>query len=88
LHFWFRRFRYQAAKCQPKLLHIALSEYAKHKKSSLVLANILQRQKCVPMRAVSVSNLANSFQVWKSISADLVRQYDGLYKNTQLISTV
>ena len=32
--------------------------------------------------------LATSFQVWKSLSSDLVRRYDGLAKNLQLISTV
>jgi len=39
------------------------------------------------MLALSVAKVATCFQVWKSISSDLVRQYDGLARNVQLIQT-
>ena len=39
------------------------------------------------MLALSVAKVAACFQVWKSISSDLVRQYDGLARNVQLIQT-
>ena len=64
-----------------------LSNYVKQKKSSLVLANIIQRQKAAPMQALSVVKVATCFQIWKSISSDLVRQYDGIARNVQLIET-
>jgi hypothetical protein len=38
-----------------------LSNYVKQKKSSLVLANIIQRQKAAPMQALSVVKVATCF---------------------------
>lgn len=86
MYYILRRWHDKTVKSQPKVQMI-LSNYAKQKKSSLVLANIIQRQKAAPMLALSVAKVATCFQVWKSLSSDLVRQYDGLARNVQLIQT-
>ena len=67
---------------------LVLSKRSRRNKSALVLAALLQQRKCKPLQVTSVTQLSACFQMWKSFSSDVLRQYDGLYANIQIAKMV